>query len=560
VRTSPTSGAPAAGLPVSGVPAADLPVPGVPASGAPADGRQTPDGAWTADAGERPTVALPRPGSRPGADAGAPVSGAGAVPPSTAGREKIGFPLTRPGQAEPEQPYMDADGTLHNLRPIGRLETSGPDTEPRRYADTAFGGGWFVAKAAEKAAGAAGADGSAAAASGSDRPDAGAGDSTTGTDGTGRTTGGATAEGSGAGAEAGSAGRGEAGSGDTATAAAPAGAGRHASASDDDADRTPGTSGNGRSVQQDEETARHGSGTAEETARHGSGTTGETARHGSGTAEETAPGGSGTAGEQAANGASGTAGEQTANGASGTAGEQTANGASGTAGEQTAGAKQARDVPRGPELAPHLPLTATELSAIRWRLDGATLREVVDNRDALRALGERLDGPLTDEADNIVKAGLLSVRAEVYRLLGELGMAAAASRLALAHAESAQDLQSMVIAQAELAHVLRLRGDYLEADRLFQKAVEADVSPAVRSVVHENAGRSCFDQGRNMEALDHFARAIRLGAPEDTDLVERIGVCLEAVYIHVLRDGWGPYPRRSPEILTPLGGKPAEDG
>ncbi|WP_328476510.1 tetratricopeptide repeat protein [Actinoplanes sp. NBC_00393] len=184
---------------------------------------------------------------------------------------------------------------------------------------------------------------------------------------------------------------------------------------------------------------------------------------------------------------------------------------------------------------------------------------MVDNRDALRELGERLDGPLADEADNIVKAGLLSVRAEVYRLLGELGMAAAASRLALAHAESAQDLQSMVIAQAELAHVLRLRGDYLEADRLFQRAVDAEVPAAVRSVVHENAGRSCYDQGRHMEALDHFARAIRLGDPEDTDLVERIGVCLESVYIHVLRDGWGPYPRRSPEILGLLSERATDD-
>jgi hypothetical protein len=46
-----------------------------------------------------------------------------------------------------------------------------------------------------------------------------------------------------------------------------------------------------------------------------------------------------------------------------------------------------------------------------------------------------------------------------------------------------------------------------------------------------------------MEALDHFARAVRLGRPDDTELAERIGVCLEAVYIHVLRDGWGPYPR-----------------
>jgi hypothetical protein len=52
-----------------------------------------------------------------------------------------------------------------------------------------------------------------------------------------------------------------------------------------------------------------------------------------------------------------------------------------------------------------------------------------------------------------------------------------------------------------------------------------------------------------MEALDHFARAIRLGSPEDMDLVERIDVSLEAVYIHVLRDGWGPYPRLRREIL-----------
>jgi hypothetical protein len=52
-----------------------------------------------------------------------------------------------------------------------------------------------------------------------------------------------------------------------------------------------------------------------------------------------------------------------------------------------------------------------------------------------------------------------------------------------------------------------------------------------------------------MEALDHFARAIRLGSPDDLDLAERIEVCLEAVYIHVLRDGWGPYPRLRSEIL-----------
>jgi tetratricopeptide (TPR) repeat protein len=156
---------------------------------------------------------------------------------------------------------------------------------------------------------------------------------------------------------------------------------------------------------------------------------------------------------------------------------------------------------------------------------------------------------------------VLSVRAEVYRLLGELGMAAAASRLALAHAESAQNVQAIVIAEAELAHVLRLRGDFAEADRLFEEAASSEAPGQLRSVVHENAGRSCFDQGRHMEALDHFARAIRLGSPDDVDLAERIEVCLEAVYIHVLRDGWGPYPRLRSEILGPARpAKPAPDG
>jgi tetratricopeptide (TPR) repeat protein len=278
-----------------------------------------------------------------------------------------------------------------------------------------------------------------------------------------------------------------------------------------------------------------------------------------------------TNGTQAADGLEATNGPQAATGPRAPKGQQvapapmrapampaegTAAGRAGTAGQEWAARDDAKK-PRPAEepvevqtpVRPLRPLAADDLAAIRWRLDGGTLREVVDDRDALRELGARLDGPLAAEADNVTRSGLLSVRAEVYRLLDELGLAAAASRLALAHAESSGDTQSMVIAQAELAHVLRLRGDFAEADRLFEEAAGSEAADQLRSVVHENAGRSCFDQGRHMEALDHFARAVRLGSPEDTDLVERIDVSLEAVYIHALRDGWGPYPRLRREIL-----------
>ncbi|WP_127553258.1 hypothetical protein [Actinoplanes sp. OR16] len=388
------------------------------------NGEQRPAASPVSGAGDQQLAATPVSGAGDQQPAVAPVSGSGDRPVSGSPvgggeREAVGQDHGRARAAEesressaagvPENdaPYMDADGTWHNLKPIGKLAVSGPDVEPRRYADTAFGGGWFAAKTAAPEA---------------RQKEAG--------------------------------------------------------------QKIAGQNEAGQNEAGPEEAGQNGAGQSK-------------------------------------------------------------------AGQKDAGQpdEETTSAPEGPPaLAPHLPLTAADLSAIRWRLDGATLREVVDDREALRQLGERLDGPLADEADNIVKAGLLSVRAEVYRLLGELGMAAAASRLALAHAESAKDLQSIVIAQAELAHVLRLRGDFIEADRLFQRAVDADVPAAVRSVVHENAGRCCFDQGRLMEALDHFARAVRLGAPEDTDLVERIGVCLESVYIHVIRDGWGPYPRNGAEI------------
>jgi tetratricopeptide (TPR) repeat protein len=197
-----------------------------------------------------------------------------------------------------------------------------------------------------------------------------------------------------------------------------------------------------------------------------------------------------------------------------------------------------------------VPDLAEIVADIRWRLDVSTLQEVVDHRENLRQVAERLAAPLDVALDTLNKVRVLCLRAEVDRLLGDVDRAAATARLALAHGESGDEPQAVALARAELAQVLRLCGEYGEADVLFDAVVNADVPDSVRSVAHENAGRCCVDQGRYLEAFDHFGRAMRLGDPEDLDLVGRLEVCLDAVHIRVLRDGWGPSPRLRAEILA----------
>ena len=437
-------------------------------------------------------------------------------------------------QAAHAAPYMDADGTLHNLRPIARLEVSGPDPEPKRTADTEFGGKWFSPPkegAPEQAADGAG-----------DRRDAA--EQTTA-------------------AEETTAAQHEVEAQHT-TAAQRATAAQATSAAQETPAAQKTTAAQQTTAAQYPSAARQTTTADEAPSAEGTSSTEggmvlnlDLAGLFNGVAIETEP----ETGDDVANGTTGvrrgeSAPDGTDRAARVTPGDPGGKGHGAGGGPGRTGGSDVASLIPGPEPAfdkdaarpkkPPAALAAADLDAIRWRLDGGTLREVVDNKDALRELGERLDEPLADETDNVAKAGLLSVRAEVYRLLGELGMAASAVRLALAHAESAQDTQSTVIAQAELAHILRLRKNYEEADKLFGKAAAADVPDSLRSVVHENAGRCCFDQGRHMEALDHFARAVRLGREDDQELAERIGVCLEAVYIHVLRDGWGPYPRKEP--------------
>jgi hypothetical protein len=189
------------------------------------------------------------------------------------------------------------------------------------------------------------------------------------------------------------------------------------------------------------------------------------------------------------------------------------------------------------------------LAQYEWRFHDETLRELVEDPDELRDLRDRLTGKLEGATDNGTRARLLSLRAVVSRILGDLNKALADGKLALAHAEATGQLRRIAIAQARLAHVLQWRGDFAEADRLFHLANSPELPDRLRATMHEHAGRSCFDQGRYIEACNHFERALDLRKVEDPDLIARTELALEAVAHKVADNGIGPYPRSEEEIL-----------
>jgi hypothetical protein len=110
-------------------------------------------------------------------------------------------------------------------------------------------------------------------------------------------------------------------------------------------------------------------------------------------------------------------------------------------------------------------------------------------------------------------------------------------------------LRRTAIVQARLAHVLQWRGDFAEADRLFAEANSVELPDRLRATMHEHAGRSCYDQGRFIEACNHFERALDLRKVEDPDMIARTEVALDAVLARVVEKGWGPYPRTREEVL-----------
>nr|WP_238450826.1 WG repeat-containing protein [Micromonospora sp. 4G55] len=219
---------------------------------------------------------------------------------------------------------------------------------------------------------------------------------------------------------------------------------------------------------------------------------------------------------------------------------------------ETATADRPATTPEATTTAPAEPPADPEqvLAAYRWRLDPETLREVVDDADELRTLRRRLTEKLGASLDNRARARLLSLRAVVSRVVHDLDDALADGRLALTYADATGELRRTALARARLAEVLRWKGEFAEADRLFAEANSAELPDRLRAALHEHAGRSCYDQGRLMEACEHFERALDLRRADDPELTERIRVCLDAVHTRAAaRGGFGPYPRSREEVL-----------
>ncbi|MET8302780.1 WG repeat-containing protein [Micromonospora sp. NPDC005223] len=206
--------------------------------------------------------------------------------------------------------------------------------------------------------------------------------------------------------------------------------------------------------------------------------------------------------------------------------------------------------PRTPEPATPPPADPEQaLAAVAWRLDPRALREEAPDPARLRVIRDGLTGKLDTALDNRSRARLLSLRAVASRVLGDLDDALDDARLAVTYAEATGEFRRTAMARARLAEALRWRGDHAEADRLFAEANSPELPDRLRALLHEHAGRCCYDQGRLTEACLHFERALDLRHGEDAQLNGRVEIALAAVAERAAADGFGPAPRRPEEVL-----------
>jgi len=192
------------------------------------------------------------------------------------------------------------------------------------------------------------------------------------------------------------------------------------------------------------------------------------------------------------------------------------------------------------------------LAAYPWRLDEETLREVVDDRAPIEGARAALTAELATAdpgADDATLARLYGVRSVANRLLSSVDDALADGKRAVDHATVTGSLRRTAIARTRLAHAHQRAGDYAAADREYALATSDDLPARLLSAIHQRTGTCCFEQGRYIEATEHFEKALALWPDADPEFVSVVETGLEAVLLAATVKGWGPYRRTRPELL-----------
>jgi tetratricopeptide (TPR) repeat protein len=183
------------------------------------------------------------------------------------------------------------------------------------------------------------------------------------------------------------------------------------------------------------------------------------------------------------------------------------------------------------------------------RVDEETLREVVDDPEPLQHIQAGLTTKLLSVRDDATRARMLGLRAVVTRLLGDLKEALDDAEQALRHAQRTGSARRIVVASIRLARILQWRGDYLVADELYQRALDTSIPDRLRASVHYYFGTSCYDQGRYLEAMQHFETVLGVQPHEGTEEFVAASRGFAAITQRAALKGFGPFPRARSEIL-----------
>lgn len=173
-------------------------------------------------------------------------------------------------------------------------------------------------------------------------------------------------------------------------------------------------------------------------------------------------------------------------------------------------------------------------------LDVDTLQLYVLDPATVTAIGDEATKRLhtvTDEAD---RCRLIGTRSVTHRVLGNLDGALTDAKAAVEIAERVGTELLLSPSRARLAQVMRIKGEFETADRLFALAEAGELPPRLIGRVRVWSAVSCVVQGRLTEALLHLERAIEYTSDEFTTAIA--DTTLELVY-RLAGKGFGPSPR-----------------